>query len=189
MVFIDSNSRVLGIGQAMPHFELPVAGGGTVSSNRGDPVLVVVFTCNHCPYAQAYEDRLIALAKEFGSRGAQLILISSNDATGYPDDGFEKMADRAREKAFPFPYAWDDTQETAKAFGALCTPHCFVFGSARKLEYKGRIDDNWKDASAAKKHELRDAVSALLDGSVPSVREANAIGCSIKWKPGNAPQF
>jgi thiol-disulfide isomerase/thioredoxin len=147
-----------------------------------DPVLAVIFTCNHCPYAQAYEDRLIELAEHFDEEGAQFVLINSNDDAGYPDDSFENMKIRYREKGFPFPYCRDETQQAARAFGALCTPHCFVFDGSRLLRYKGRIDDNWKDPKAVLHHDLRDAIAALVKGKDPEVQEANAIGCSIKWK-------
>jgi thiol-disulfide isomerase/thioredoxin len=147
-----------------------------------DKVLAVIFTCNHCPYAQAYEDRLVALANHFDEEGVQFVLINSNDATDYPDDSFEAMVKKHNEKQYPFPYCHDASQEVAKAFGALCTPHCFVFNQERKLKYKGRIDDSWQDESAATEHNLRDAIAALVKGEEPPAHEVNAIGCSIKWK-------
>ncbi len=183
MVLINDNSATLKIGDPIPHFELPSVDGLTIDSRQiKDPALCVVFTCNHCPYAQAYEDRLIALAEKFDEEGAQFILISSNDSTDYPEDSFENMILRYREKAFPFPYCQDATQEVAKNFGALCTPHCFVFGRDRTLKYKGRVDDNWKDPVAVQHHNLRDALAAVVKDEEPEVKEANALGCSIKWK-------
>jgi len=183
MVLVNDNSTVLSIGDPMPHFSLPATDGMTVNSKTiKDPVLVVVFTCNHCPYAQAYEDRLIALGNEFDEEGVQFVLINSNDATDYPEDSFEQMEVRYEEKDFPFPYCFDEAQETARAYGALCTPHCFVFNRARQLMYKGRVDDNWEKPEKAKEHNLRDAIAALVRGEEPPVHEANAIGCSIKWK-------
>lgn len=183
MVLINDNSKKLKIGDPMPHFTLPATDGMTVNSKAiRDPVIVVIFTCNHCPYAQAYEDRIIALAEEFDEEGAQCILINSNDALHYPEDSFEHMKVRAQEKAYPFPYCFDESQEVAKAYGALCTPHCFVFNRKRELKYKGRVDDNWKDPKAATEHNLHDAIAALVNGKEPPAHEANAIGCSIKWK-------
>lgn len=183
MVLINDNSKALKIGDKMPHFSLPATDGMTVNGAMiHDPVLVVVFTCNHCPYAIACEDRFIELAEKFDQEGAQFVLISSNDATNYPEDSFPAMKKRHEEKAFPFPYCYDESQEVAKAFGALCTPHCFVFDSARKLRYKGRVDDNWKDPTKVTEHNLRDAIAALVKGDEPPVHEANAIGCSIKWR-------
>ena len=135
MVLIDDNSPVLAIGDSMPPFSLPATDGMTVDSTMiKDPVLAVVFTCNHCPYAEAYEDLLIALAKDFDQEGAQFVLINSNDATNYPEDSFEMMKERHDEKNFPFPYCFDESQEVAKAYGALCTPHCFVFDRERQLK-------------------------------------------------------
>lgn len=167
----------------MPHFSLPATDGLVVDSSIiRDPVLVVVFTCNHCPYAQAVEQRLIDLAIDFDQEGAQFVLINSNDATKYPDDSFACMKARHDEKSFPFPYCFDESQQVAKSFGALCTPHCFVFDAARKLKYMGRVDDNWKEPEKVTEHNLRDAIAAVLKGQEPPVHSMNAIGCSIKWK-------
>lgn len=183
MVLIDDNSTTLHINDAMPHFTLPATDGLTVDSSLiRDPALVVIFTCNHCPYAQAYEDRIIELAQKFDEEGAQFVLISSNDSTDYPADSFEQMKVRHDEKNFPFPYCYDESQEVAKAFGALCTPHCFVFNRERVLKYKGRVDDNWKDAGAVTERNLHDAIAAVVKDEEPPSHEVNAIGCSIKWK-------
>jgi peroxiredoxin len=183
MVLITDNSVKLSIGDTMPNFALPATDGMTVESNMiKDPVLVVVFTCNHCPYAKAYEDRLIDIANKFDEAGAQFVLINSNDATSYPDDSFENMKVLHDTKSFPFPYCFDESQEIAQAFGALCTPHCFVFDSQRHLKYKGRIDDSWDDPDAVTEHNLADAIASLVDGKEPQNHEENAIGCSIKWK-------
>lgn len=183
MVLINDNSTVLALGASMPRFSLPATDGLMIDSQAvKDPVVVVIFTCNHCPYAQAAEDRLISLGKHFDGEGVQCILINSNDAEKYPDDSFENMKIRYKEKGFPFPYCFDVTQEVAKSFGALCTPHCFVFDQDRRLQYKGRVDDNWKEPQKVKEHNLRDAIDAVLKGEKPPKQEANAIGCSIKWK-------
>lgn len=183
MVLIDSNSTVLAIGDRLPHFVLPATDGLTIDTHViRDPVLVVIFTCNHCPYAQAYEDRLVKLAEHFDGEGVQFVAISSNDAENYPDDSFEAMRAKAIAKGYPFPYCYDADQSVARSFGALCTPHCFVFDHERNLRYKGRIDDSWKDATAVRTYDLRDAVAAVVRGEPVAVPEANAIGCSIKWK-------
>lgn len=183
MVLIDDNSTVLHINDPMPGFVLPSTDGMTVDAQTiKDPVVVIVFTCNHCPYAQAYEDRLIALQQHFDQEGVQFVLINSNDAEAYPEDSFEEMKKRHDEKAYPFPYCFDASQEIAKAYGALCTPHCFAFDRERKLKYKGRIDDHWRDSEAVTEHNLRDAVAALVRGEEPPSHEVNAIGCSIKWR-------
>jgi len=183
MVLINDNSTKLKIGDAMPHFTLPATDGLIVDSSIiRDPVLTVIFTCNHCPYAKAVEQRLIDLAKDLDQEGTQFVLINSNDAEAYPDDAPAIMKKIAEEKGYPFPYCFDESQDVAKAFGALCTPHCFVFDGDRKLRYKGRIDDNWQEPERVTKHDLRDAIRAVLKGEEPAVTEVNAIGCSIKWK-------
>ncbi len=183
MVLINDNSNVLAIGADLPHFVLPAVDGLQIDTHViRDPIVVIIFTCNHCPYAQAYEDRLVKMAEHFDGEGVQFIAISSNDAEAYPDDSFEAMKQKAIDKAYPFPYCYDADQTVARSFGALCTPHCFVFDRERKLQYKGRIDDNWKDPKAVMNQDLRNAVAALVRGELPSIAEANAIGCSIKWK-------
>lgn len=167
----------------MPHFKLPSTDGLTIDSGLiRDPVIAVVFTCNHCPYAQAYTGRLIDIANDFDQEGVQFVLINSNDATDYPEDSFEKMKELQEEYDFPFPYCFDESQEVARAYGALCTPHCFVFNQRRELQYKGRIDDNWQHPNRVTERNLHDALRALVEGNEPEVKEANAIGCSIKWK-------
>jgi peroxiredoxin len=183
MTLINNNSTVLRINDRMPHFSLPATDGLTIDSSLiRDPVLVVIFTCNHCPYAQAVEQRLIDLAKDLDQEGTQFVLINSNDAVAYPDDAPEIMKKIAEEKQYPFPYCIDESQVVAKAFGALCTPHCFVFDGERELKYKGRVDDNWQEPTKVTEHNLRDAIRAVLKGEEPPAHEMNAIGCSIKWK-------
>ena len=183
MVLINDNSTQLFIGDDMPDFSLPATDGMTVnSSNIKDPVIAVVFTCNHCPYAQAYEERLKDLMEEFEQ--TQFVLISSNDATDYPEDSFENMKLKKEEAGWPCVYCYDEDQSTALEYGALCTPHCFVFDVDRKLKYKGRIDDNWEDADAVTERNLHDAIQSLEEGQEPQNHEEHAIGCSIKWKEG-----
>lgn len=183
MVLINDNSTVLKIGAAMPAFKLPATDDLIVDSGMiRDPVLVVVFTCNHCPYAQAYEGRLRDLMEEYDEEGVQFVLINSNDPTDYPEDSFERMKVKKDEADWSCEYCFDETQDVAKAFGALCTPHCFVFDRHRALKYKGRVDDNWKEPAKVTEHNLRDAIAAIVKDQEPPCHEANAIGCSIKWK-------
>ncbi|MBI2549890.1 thioredoxin family protein [Candidatus Woesearchaeota archaeon] len=144
-------------------------------------MIVVIFTCNHCPYAQAYESRLFRLAKEFSAKAA-FFAINSNDDIKYPQDSFEGMKVRAKEKGFPYPYLRDETQETARAYGALVTPHVFVFDKSGRLAYQGGVDDNWENEAAATKHYLRDALAELASGKSVTKKTAPVIGCSIKWK-------
>ena len=144
-------------------------------------LLVLWFSCNHCPYAQAYEERMMALVKEFEEQ-ADFVAINANDDAGYPEDSFEKMVERAKARRFNFTYLRDETQEVAHAYGGECTPHAFLFGKDRTLRYQGRVDDNWREPGKVTKRELRDAILAVLAGRKPPVELTNAIGCSIKWK-------
>ena len=144
--------------------------------------LVVVFSCNHCPYAQAYEDRLIQIQKDYAAKGVKLLAVNSNDDVGYPEDSFSNMIKRAKEKGFNFLYLRDETQDVAKAYGAICTPHVFAFDKGRTLQYKGRIDDNWRKPQSVKTRDLRNALDAILSGRSPDVLETRPFGCSIKWK-------
>ncbi|MFM8179604.1 MAG: thioredoxin family protein [Candidatus Kapaibacterium sp.] len=145
---------------------------------------IVVFTCNHCPYSVAYEDRIIGLHNTFAPKGYPVIAINPNDTNIVPDDSYANMITRAAEKKFPFPYLIDPTQQTAKAFGATRTPHVFVVEKQSKghvVRYIGAIDDNAESAEQAKKHYVADAVHALLSGAAPSPETVKAVGCGIKW--------
>lgn len=172
------------IGDPAPAFTLPGTDGRTLSLDglSGKPVLVVVFSCNHCPYVQAYEDRLVAIQRDYAGRGVQLIAINSNDDVHYPEDSFEQMAARAKAKGFNFPYLRDASQEVARAYGATHTPQLFVFDRGRALRYTGKIDDNWQNPQAVARRFLRDAIDALLSGRAPAEAQTHAIGCTIKWK-------
>jgi peroxiredoxin len=149
---------------------------------KDSKALCVIFSCNHCPYVQAYEGRMIELQKKYSSLGAQLLAINSNDAEGYPEDSFDNMKKRAASQGFNFPYLRDESQAVAKAYGAQRTPHIFLFDAARKLAYIGRIDDNYKNPSAVKAHELADAIEDILAGKAVRLPETFAVGCTIKWR-------
>lgn len=146
---------------------------------------IVIFTCNHCPYAIAYEDRIIDLDKKFREKGYPVIAINPNDPEIQPADSYEKMIERAKEKDFPFPYLFDETQEVYKMYGAKRTPHIYLLNKENgkfMVAYIGTIDDNYKDADAAQKHYVADALNALLKGEKPNPDFTKAIGCSIKDK-------
>ena len=143
---------------------------------------IVVFTCNSCPYAVAYEDRIIALHQKYAAQGYPVVAINSNDKDVKPDDSYDKMKVRAKEKNFPFAYIYDETQEVAKTFGALKTPHVYVLDKNRTVRYIGAIDDNSEDAAAVKEKYAENALDALLAGKEIAVKETKAIGCGIKWK-------
>jgi peroxiredoxin len=165
-------SEGIPIGTQAPDFELPGVDGNTyyLASFVDAKVLVVVFTCNHCPHAQAAEDEFIAIQKDYAPKGVQLVAINSNDDEAYPDDSFEHMVQRSREKKFPFPYLRDETQQVARAYAAACTPDIFVFDSERKLKYNGRIED------------LRGVIDSVIAGEDISFDVKPSMGCSIKWK-------
>lgn len=179
-----TENRDLPLGSPCPDFRLRTVDGAVVARDdfRDRPVLVVMFICNHCPYVQAVEERIIALAREYAPRGVQFVGICSNDPTDYPDDRPERLLARWREKRYGFPYLVDDTQAVARAFDAVCTPDLYVYDAARTLAYHGRIDDNWKEPARVTRRELAAALDALLAGRRPSAEQHHALGCSIKWK-------
>ncbi|MCS7152561.1 MAG: thioredoxin family protein [Bacteroidia bacterium] len=176
-------AETIPLGTALPSFSLLSVCGEHIDSEmlRQKP-LVVVFTCGHCPYVQAVEGRMLQLAAEFIPRGVQWIGIASNDPTLYPEDSPEALCRRTREKNYPFPILYDETQAVAKAFGALCTPEFFVYDANHRLYYHGRLDDNWKDPAAVTKQELREALELLLAGMPAPQPQYPAMGCSIKWR-------
>ena len=176
--------KKLEIGQRAPEFCLPGVDGKdhALSQYKDKKVVVVMFTCNHCPYVQAYEDRLIAIQHDFAGKGVQLIAINANDAAGYPEDGFDNMVRRAQKKSYNFPYLRDETQRTARAYGAEYTPEAFVLNSRGELHYVGRVDDNWQNPDKAKFHNLRDAIEAVLAHKKVENPVTHAIGCTIKWR-------
>lgn len=146
---------------------------------------IVVFTCNSCPYSKLYEDRIIELHKEYAPKGYPVIAINPNDADQQPEDSFENMQERAREKDFPFPYLQDVSQEVSRTYGATRTPHVYVLNKDRqgyKVEYIGAIDNNHKDAAMADKKYVREAVDQLISGKKPKTNSTKAIGCTIKWR-------
>jgi peroxiredoxin len=186
----------LAIGAAAPDFTLPGVDGKDHSLKvfAANPILVVVFTCNHCPTAQAYEDRLIKLHADYKDKGVALVVISPNDPKavrldelGYTDlsDSFEEMKIRARQRKFSFPYLYDgETQKTSLAYGVLATPQVFIFDGARKLRYVGRIDDS--DVKEVKTYDARNALDALLAGRPIPVERTRVFGCSTKWSDKRA---
>ena len=144
--------------------------------------LVLVVTCNHCPYSRAYWRRLVQLYKKYEEDNLAIIMINPNDATQYPEDSFVRMKEIKKELKLPFPYLLDDTQEVAKKLGATRTPEAFVFNSKRQLVYKGAIDDNWENENMVTRVYLEDAIEYTLDGMEPDYTHVPAAGCSVKWK-------
>jgi peroxiredoxin len=175
----------LAIGANAPAFTLKNVDGKNVSlaDYSAKPAVCVVFTCNHCPFAKAYEDRIIALQQEYAAKGVQFVLINPNDPVIQPEDSFEKMQKRAQEKNYPFPYAIDETQDIARAYGAFRTPEAYLLDSNRKLVYHGLIDDN-TEVKDVKTHHLKNAIEHLLAGTPEQIepKDTKAFGCTIKWK-------
>ncbi|MGI0053701.1 MAG: thioredoxin family protein [Thermoplasmata archaeon] len=180
----ELDSFQLRAGDVAPFFELPGVDGRVVRLDqfRDAPLLLVVFSCNHCPYANAWEGRLISLQKEYAGRGPRTVLINSNETENYPEDRMERMVERARDKGYPFPYLRDDSQEVARAYGALVTPHPMLFNRDRRLIFQGRVDDDHLRADRVRHRYLADAIEAGLDGRTPSPAQLSVVGCSIKWK-------
>ena len=177
-----TESTMVKLGTVAPYFNLPDTLGKNVSIEDFDSeLLIIVFTCNHCPYAKAVEDRLIKLGKEY-KNDVDFVLISSNDSENYPEDSPKKMAERHTEKGYPFPYLYDETQEVAKAYSAVCTPDIFLYNEDRKLEYRGRIDDNWQNPEQVEREELKMAIEAVLNGKTIDFEQKPSMGCNIKWK-------
>lgn len=174
----------LGIGDEAIPFSLPGVDGEahSLSNHQEKAAVAVIFTCNHCPYARAWEDRIVSIQNDYRDQGLQVLAINANDADKYPNDGFTQMQQCAEEKDFNFPYLQDESQELAAAYGAERTPEVFLFDSDRKLAYHGAVDDNYDDPNAVRENYLRDAIEAVLSGEGPSVSETRPVGCTIKWK-------
>jgi peroxiredoxin len=184
------SSSMLPLGTPLPPFSLPdTVSGRTVSSQDlgGKPALVM-FICNHCPYVKRIQKGLADFGRFCAERGVPVVAISSNDPGTYPDDAPDKMALEAKSAGYSFPYVFDDSQAVARAFRAACTPEFYVFDSAGKLAYRGRFDEATpKNDAPVTGRDTRAAVEALLAGKRPSAEQHPSIGCSIKWKAGNAP--
>jgi len=187
-----ASTMMLPLGAPAPEFALPDPGGKIVSLSDfiDAPALLVIFMCNHCPYVQHVADGLAALAREYQERGVAVVGINANDWTTYRDDAPAKMAEEARRRGYTFPYLVDETQETAKAYRAACTPDFYVFDKDRKLAYRGQMDgarpgNNVRVSGA----DLRDALDAVLKGRPAPKNQKASLGCNIKWRPGNEPEY
>lgn len=184
---IGVNAQAYQIGDEAIDFKLKNVDGKHISLSDYEDAkgFIVIFTCNHCPYSVAYEDRIIEIDKKYKSKGFPVIAINPNDPDLYPSDSFENMIIRSEEKGFTFPYIFDNTQEIYKTYGATKTPHVFILSNNSgkyKVEYIGAIDNNYKDAEQVTEHYINDAVDALLQNKKPKVTSTKAIGCSIKSK-------
>src|SRR6266487_2554685 len=173
----------LPLGSAAIDFSLPAVDGKThsLSSFKDKRILVVAFWCNHCPYVQAWEDRTVAMQREYAGKGVQFVMINANDEASYPEDDFAHMVERAKMKGYNFPYLRDESQKVVEAYGGVCTPDFFVFDASRKLRYRGKLDDS-KDPRGVKHQYMHEVLDRLLAGQEPSVTFVPPMGCSIKWK-------
>jgi peroxiredoxin len=173
----------IAIGDTAPDFELPATDGERYSLASGGPAATVVYwTCNHCPYALAWHERLLDVARDYAERGVRVLAINSNDAERYPADSLEAMADRVQgEGGWPHPYLHDESQEVAAAWGAERTPDVFLLDADLQLRYRGAPDADYDDPSQGAAW-LRDALDAVLEASDPGRPETEAVGCTIKWR-------
>ncbi|MBV9916340.1 MAG: thioredoxin family protein [Solirubrobacterales bacterium] len=171
------------IGAQAPEFQLPDTDGTLWSgrSENGVAATVVVFTCNHCPYALAWHERIAQAARDYAERGVRFLAINPNDASRYPSDSFEAMKQRVRTESWPMPYLRDESQEVARAYDAKTTPDVFVLDAQGRLVYRGAPDGDYDDP-AQNATWLREALDAVLAGSQPARSETRPVGCSIKWK-------
>jgi peroxiredoxin len=183
----SQNNKGVKVGDQAPDFMLKNVNGkmvGLKSMNREKGV-IVIFTCNHCPFSKAYEDRIIAIQEKFASRGFPVVAINPNDKEASPEDSYELMIERAKEKKFNFPYLYDETQAIAKAYGATRTPHVFVLKNNQNMfevAYIGAFDDNSFEADKVEKKYLENAVENLIQNKNAEPEFTKSVGCTIKWK-------
>lgn len=184
MSFTVNTSGGYKVGDTAIDFKLKNVDGKMVSlaGIKDAKGYIVIFTCNACPYAKAYEDRIIELHKKYAPLGYPVVAINPNDKDVQPADSYDKMKERAKEKNFPFNYLYDETQEIAKTYGATRTPHVYLLDKNRVVRYIGAIDDNSESASDVKEKYLENAIDALRDGKDVATKETKAVGCGIKWK-------
>ena len=185
-------STMAPLGMIAPDFSLPDHQGRSwsLSDFREAPALLVAFICHHCPYVAHLREAFGAFAREYQEKGLSVVAIAANDLGQYPQDGPEGMATEIREGGYPFPYLFDESQEVAKAYRAACTPDWFLFDGERKLVYRGQFDDSRPGNDLpVTGTDLRAAVDAVLDGRPVPEEQRSSIGCNIKWKPGNAPDY
>jgi peroxiredoxin len=183
---------MLPLGTKAPDFRLPDPSGVIVSlaDFHGAPALLVIFMCNHCPYVKHIRDGLAKLARDYRPHDVAVVGINSNDAANYPADSPAKMAEEAKSAGYIFPYLYDETQEAAKAYRAACTPDLYLFDKDQRLVYRGQFDDSRPgNGIPVTGKDVRAALDTLLAGKPVSPHQKPSIGCNIKWKPGNEPEY
>jgi peroxiredoxin len=185
-------STMLPLGTIAPDFRLADTNGKLVSLGEltGSPALLVMFICNHCPFVKHIRSELAQLGRDYIPRGVAIVAISSNDAANYPDDSPAKMAEEARAAGYNFPYLYDESQAVAHAYRAACTPDFFLFDRNHRLVYRGQLDDSRPgNGIPVTGKDLRAAIEALLAGQAVPAAQKPSLGCNIKWKPGNEPDY
>ncbi len=189
---VATNSTMLALGTPAPDFRLPDTSGKIVSLSdfKGAPALLVAFICNHCPYVKHIRGGLAQLARDYLARGVGIVGINSNDVENYPADSPAMMAAEAKAAGYLFPYLYDETQGVARAYRAACTPDFFLFDANRRLVYRGQMDDSRPgNTIAVTGKDLRAALEAVLAGKPVSPNQKPSLGCNIKWKAGNEPEY
>ncbi len=189
---VATNSTMLPLGTKAPDFRLADTTGKIISLSdlRNSAALVVVFMCNHCPYVKHLRSGLAQFARDYMPRGVARVGINSNDVQNYPADSPARMAEEAKAAGYLFHYLYDGTQEVAKAYRAACTPDIFLFDQDQRLVYRGQFDDSRpSNGLPVTGRDLREAVDAVLAGKPVKVTQKPSIGCNIKWKPGNEPEY
>jgi peroxiredoxin len=185
-------STMLPLGTKAPDFSLPNVDGSMVSlrSLAGAPALLVMFMCNHCPYVKHVAPQLAKVARDYQAKGVAVVGINSNDVSSHPADSPEQMVHEVEERGYTFPYLFDETQEVAQAYKAACTPDFYVFDGHQKLVYRGQLDASRPNTSVALTgQDMRAALDAVLAGHKAPTDQKPSIGCNIKWKPGNEPDY
>ena len=185
-------STMLPLGTSAPSFSLPDTNGQTISLDdfKDASALLVIFTCNHCPFVKHIIDPLVELVKAYQAKGVAVVAISANDVDNYPDDSPKLMKTEAAQRGFTFPYLYDETQSVAKAYQASCTPDFFLFDKDQKLAYRGQMDSSRPGSDIPVTGEdLRAALDAVLTGQNPNAEQQPSMGCNIKWKPDNEPEY
>jgi peroxiredoxin len=188
----ETPSTMLATGTEAPDFRLPDPQGKVVALDdfKDAPALLVAFICNHCPYVKHVRSKFAEVARDYQSRGVAVVGISSNDTDSHPDDGPEKMAEEVNLAGYTFPYLYDETQEVAKAYQAACTPDFFLFDRDRRLVYRGQFDDSRPGSGRpVTGKDLTGAVDAVLAGKPVPGNQRPSVGCNIKWKRGNEPDY
>ena len=185
-------STMLKLGTSAPYFRLPDTEGRLISLEdfKDAKALLVIFMCNHCPYVKHIRPGLVEFAQKYQPKGLAVVGINANDAAKYPDDSPGKMVDEVATAGYTFPYLYDETQEAAKAYRAACTPDFFLFDKNRKLVYRGQFDDSRPGNNIpVTGKDTREAVDALLAGTAINPAQSPSMGCNIKWRAGNAPDY